>query len=76
MRLIPVHRRDFIKRLRELGWDGPHSGGSHQYMHKGSGKGAFKVMVPNPHGGGEIAVPLLRRILRQAGISPDAWINE
>ena len=75
MKLSPIHRRDFIKRLRALGWEGPSPGGKHQYMRKGMGEGAFKVHVPNPHGSGEISVPLLRRILRQADISPNEWLN-
>ncbi len=71
MKLSPIHRRDFIKRLRSLGWDGPFSGGKHQYM----GKGAHMVHIPNPHGSGEIPVPLLRDILRQAGISVAEWVS-
>jgi len=28
----PCKRRDFIKRLRQLGFDGPYSGTHHQFM--------------------------------------------
>ena len=28
----PCKRRDFIKRLRKLGFDGPHSGTRHQFL--------------------------------------------
>jgi hypothetical protein len=34
--------------------------------------GLQKVRIPNPHGS-EIGVSLLREILRQAGISHEAW---
>ena len=71
MKLSPIRRRDFIKRLRKLGWDGPFSGGRHQYM----GKGEHNVHIPNPHGNGEISVPLLKEILRQAEISNEEWLN-
>ncbi len=33
-----------------------------------------KVRIPNPHGSG-IDVSLLKEILKQAGISHDAWNN-
>jgi predicted RNA binding protein YcfA (HicA-like mRNA interferase family) len=75
MKLSPIHRRDLIKRFRKLGWDGPFDGGRHQYMRKGGGKGAYKVPVPNPHCSGEIGVPLLRRILQEAGIAVEDWLN-
>ncbi|MBI1801861.1 MAG: type II toxin-antitoxin system HicA family toxin [Chloroflexi bacterium] len=31
----PIKRRDLIRFLNELGFDGPYSGGRHQYMVKG-----------------------------------------
>jgi len=31
-RWTPCKRRDFIRRLRELGFDGPYSGTRHQFM--------------------------------------------
>lgn len=33
-----------------------------------------KVRVPNPHGS-DIGIDLLRRILRQAGISEEEWMR-
>ncbi len=36
-------------------------------------KGKLKVRVPNPHGE-DIGVDLLKRILRQAGISEEEWL--
>ena len=64
----PVSRRELIAKLVVLGFAGPVSGAKHQFMIKGE----LKLRVPNPHGG-DIGVPLLREILRQAGISPKEW---
>ena len=71
MKLSPISRRDFIKRFQALGWEGPYAGGKHQYM----GKGQFNVTIPNPHRGGEIGGPFQKRILHQAGISLEEWLN-
>ena len=68
MRLTPISRRDFIKRLRYLGWEGPLPGGKHQYMVKGS----MKLPIPNPHGG-DIGVGMLREILNETGVSREEW---
>jgi len=64
----PVKRKDLIRHLRRLGFDGPYSGGRHQFMFKGD----LTIRVPNPHQP-DIGRELLGRILRQAGISKDAW---
>lgn len=64
----PIKRRDLIRALRRLGYDGPYSGGNHQYMVKGE----RKLYIPNPHGG-EISRALLVRILQQAGIDRSEW---
>lgn len=36
-------------------------------------RGGLKLRIPNPHQGGEIGVPLLGEILRQAGITGKDW---
>jgi predicted RNA binding protein YcfA (HicA-like mRNA interferase family) len=64
----PISRRDLIRALRSAGFDGPYSGGKHSFMLKGD----LALTLPNPHQG-EIGRDLLARILRQAGISRDAW---
>lgn len=61
---MPVSRRDLIKWLRGLGFKGPYSGGRHQFM----ARGPLKVRIPNPHKSQDITEPLLKEILRQAGI--------
>lgn len=64
----PISRKDFIRCLRMLGFDGPYSGGKHQFMSKGD----IVLHIPNPHQG-EIGTELLIRILRQAKIDRKSW---
>ncbi len=68
---MPVSRRELIKKFRALGFNGPYSGGRHQFMAKGD----LKVRIPNPHQKGEISDSLLNEILRQAEISNEDWKN-
>jgi predicted RNA binding protein YcfA (HicA-like mRNA interferase family) len=63
-----ISRRELIRKFKQLGFDGPFSGGRHQFMKKGN----LKVRIPNPHKG-DISVGLVKEILRQASISGDDW---
>ena len=63
-----INRRDLIYYLKQAGFDGPYSGGKHQYMLRDE----LKLTIPNPHQG-DISQSLLSRILRQANISRDEW---
>ena len=67
-RLGPIKRRELTQCLRQLGFEGPFSGGKHQFMIKGD----RALWIPNPHRG-DIGVELLIRVLRQAGISKEEW---
>jgi predicted RNA binding protein YcfA (HicA-like mRNA interferase family) len=71
MRLTPISRSDLIRRLKTHGWAGPYLGGRHQYMIKCSAQ----LTIPNPHGGGEIGVNLLKIVLDEAGISRADWLR-
>ncbi|MBW1732094.1 MAG: type II toxin-antitoxin system HicA family toxin [Deltaproteobacteria bacterium] len=62
---MPISRRELVKKFKDLGFEGPYSGGRHQFMVKG----ALKVRIPNPHKLQDISDSLLQEILRQAGIS-------
>ena len=64
----PVSRRELIRVMRQLGFEGPFSGGRHQFMAKGD----ITVFIPNPHDG-DIGRGLLARLLRQAGIDRSEW---
>lgn len=64
----PLKRKELLKYLRQYGFDGPYSGGKHQFMIKDD----ITVRVPNPHQA-DIGKELLSRIIRQAGISKNDW---
>jgi predicted RNA binding protein YcfA (HicA-like mRNA interferase family) len=64
----PVSRKDLIHYFTLLGFDGPYSGGKHQFMVRAE----HTVRIPNPHGG-DIGREFLARILKQAGISREEW---
>jgi predicted RNA binding protein YcfA (HicA-like mRNA interferase family) len=64
----PIARRELIRLLKQLGYEGPYSGGRHQFMVRGS----TTIRIPNPHQG-NIGRELLARILRQAGIDRSEW---
>ena len=64
----PIKRKDFIRYLGRLGFEGPFSGGKHQFMVKVD----LVLRVPNPHQA-DIGRELLARLLRQARISREEW---
>ena len=64
----PTKRTDLMRYFRQLGFDGPYSGGRHQFMIRGE----VTVRLPNPHQG-DIGRDLLARILPQAGITRATW---
>ena len=57
-RLTPCKRRDFIRRLRLIGFDGPYSGTRHQFMiYK-----QYRLAIPS---NAEYSVPQLRMMLQE-----------
>ncbi len=70
-KLTPVSWRDLVKRLQELGFEGPYAGGKHPQMRRGD----VTVIIPNPHED-DIGVGLLSRLLRQSGVSREEWLGE
>jgi hypothetical protein len=68
----PLKRRDFIRRLRALGFDGPFSGTRHQFMIFGQ----HRQTIPT---NSEYSVPQIRLLLRQVEsilarpVSLDEW---
>ncbi|CAN5764330.1 hypothetical protein BH23PLA1_BH23PLA1_36710 [soil metagenome] len=64
----PISRKDLIRCLKQLGFEGPYSGGKHQFMLRDE----ITLWLPNPHGG-DIGKDLLVRILRQAQVSREDW---
>jgi len=71
MRLGPISRKDLVKRLRDLGWEGPFAGAKHQHMVKGS----IQLTIPNPHRR-DIGINLLKLVLKEAGISRAEWLKQ
>ena len=64
----PISRRDLIRGLKALGFQGPFSGGRHQFMVRGD----VVLAIPNPHGK-DISIGLLSRMLRQAEVTRSEW---
>jgi len=60
--------RKLVKKLKRLGFVGPHSGGRHLLMEKGD----FKVSIPNPHRG-DISKGLVAEILREIDMKVEEW---
>lgn len=67
-RLGPTKRKDLIRYLRTLGFQGPFSGGKHQFMVKKD----ITLRIPNPHQS-DIGKQLLSRILKQAKVDRKTW---
>ena len=57
-RWIPCKRREFVRRLRLLGFDGPFSGTRHQFLIFGDNR----LTIPSND---EYSVPQLRLMLRE-----------
>ena len=70
-RLTPVSRQELIRRLSELGFEGPVPGRKHQHMTKSD----LLLMLPNPNHGAKISVDLLTEILRKAKITREEWFR-
>ena len=54
----PCKRRDFIKKLRKLGFEGPYSGTRHQFLVFG----IHRLAIPS---NAEYSVPQLRMMIRE-----------
>jgi hypothetical protein len=73
-RLAPCKRRDFIKKLRTLGFDGPYSGTRHEFMLFGD----YRLTIPSND---EYSIPQLKMMFAEiAGImgrelDADSWNN-
>jgi hypothetical protein len=71
-RWSPCKRREFVRRLRALGLDGPFSGTRHQFMTFGS----HRLTIPSNE---EFSAPQLRFMLQEVAeitgrqLSADDW---
>jgi hypothetical protein len=67
----PCKRREFIRKLRKLGFEPPEAGGKHYYMRRGT----FTFTLPsNP----EFSAPQLRCLLKEIelGLHRNIPLNE
>lgn len=67
-KLGPIKRKKLIANFKKLGFQGPYSGGKHQFMVRAN----LRIRIPNPHES-DISINLLARILKEAGIDKDEW---
>ncbi len=44
-KITPCSRNEMIRKLRQLGFIGPFSGGKHSYIKRGN----YRQIIPNPH---------------------------
>ena len=70
-RLTPVSWSELVQHLGELGFEGPYEGGRHPQMRRDD----VTVIIPTPHEG-DIGGGLLKRLLRQAGVSREEWLRK
>jgi predicted RNA binding protein YcfA (HicA-like mRNA interferase family) len=68
--ITPCSRNELIKKLRNLGFSGPFSGGRHSYMKKGR----YRQIIPNPHVK-DISSEFVKDMLKQANISWEEWLK-
>jgi len=69
-KISPCSRKELIRKLRRLGFEGPFAGGKHSYMKRGS----YRQIIPNPHQS-DIDSEFIKEILKQAGISSKEWLD-
>ena len=69
-KINPVSFKELVRRLKIFEFEGPFGGGKHLYMIRED----TRLTLPNPHRK-EIGVDLLVRILRQAKIKRDDWVE-
>ena len=67
-RLTTISPRDLIRRFRQLGFEGPYTGGRCEFMLREQ----RRLIQPNPHRR-EVSADLLARLLRQADVTREEW---
>jgi predicted RNA binding protein YcfA (HicA-like mRNA interferase family) len=66
----PIKHRELVRRFQKLGWQGPYQRGKHPFLVK-----SFRrLTIPNPHDG-DVDWSLMKRILKQAEVTPQEWEN-
>jgi predicted RNA binding protein YcfA (HicA-like mRNA interferase family) len=71
-RLAGFKYRDIVRRLRALGFEfHRHAAGSHEIWHH-AGRGTYTTIPNHP---GDMPEGTLRAILKQGGVTPDAFLD-
>lgn len=71
-RLAPLKPQEVVRKLKNLGFEGPFPGGRHRRMvDPKTGR-----VVPIPfHKGSDVSVGLICEIISELGITRDDWLN-
>lgn len=72
-KLTRMSGQDAIRKLERLGFKKARQQGSHVILKKETSEGSIGCVVPLHR---ELAVGTLRGILRQAGITPEEFLNK
>lgn len=64
----PCKRRDFIRKIMNLGFESPESGGRHFYMRRGS----FTLALPN---NSEYSIPQVKMLVKEIELGINKKIN-
>lgn len=68
MPLRPLRAREIVRKLKRAGFEFRRQTGSHARYIQPDGRGVTVPIHP-----GDVPVPVVRSILRQAGLSEDEW---
>ncbi len=70
-KIVPVPYRVLIRKLKNLGLEGPRQGRTHPYIVKEN----IIIVHPNPQQGEDVDVNIIKEILKVAGISREEWLS-
>jgi predicted RNA binding protein YcfA (HicA-like mRNA interferase family) len=70
--MVPISRKEMVRRLRRLGFAGLFRGGKHDFMRRPSDR--LKIALPRADAKSrEIGIELQKRILREIGATIKEW---
>lgn len=71
MKLWPLHRKELIKKLKKIWFKWPYVWWKHDYLKKWN----FKLVIPNTNSWKDIAVPIIKAILKQIWIEAKDFLE-
>jgi predicted RNA binding protein YcfA (HicA-like mRNA interferase family) len=72
-KMKPIPRRELLRKLKQLGFEGPFPGGKHDAMRRPGDQA--KVPIPRDDAKSrEIGVELQKRIMKEIGVSLKEWL--